>query len=302
MTSPAHPSAGHLLCFGLGYTARALAERLAARGYCVTGTSRDQAGAARPKSIGWSGIVFDGQSAPSDVRDAISDATHVLVSIPPDDAGDPVLRQFRTALAESKHIDWLGYLSTIGVYGDQRGAWVDELTPPAPANDRSRRRLAAEREWLAWGQASAHRVEIFRLPGVYGPGRSAIDALRNGTARRIDNAGQMFNRMHVDDIARVLDCALQAPHRHDLYILADDEPAPAHAVVAHAAELLGVAAPPLVPLAAADLSPMAASFYGESKRVSNRRLKNSLGITLAYPTYREGLAAIAKLQAPPLTP
>lgn len=287
------PSAGHLLCFGLGYTARALARRLTAKGFAVTGTSRTSEGAAMIAAHGWRGLVFEGREPSPAVSAAISEATHVLVSAPPDEDGDPVLGTHGPDLARAANIAWIGYLSTVGVYGDHRGCWVDETTPPQPARGRSLRRLEAELSWNAFAEKSGRRVEVFRLPGIYGPGRSAIDTVRAGTARRIIKPGQVFNRMHVEDIAAALDLALSGSPRHALYNLSDNEPAAPEDVVTFAADLLGVPLPPEMPFAEAQLSPMARSFYSESKRVSNRRMTDVLGVRLAYPTYREGLAAIA---------
>lgn len=284
---------GHLLCIGLGYTARALARRLSSKGFAVTGTSRTREGTERIEAGGWRALLFADGAAPSLVAAARS-ATHVLVSAAPGEAGDPVLPALGTALAEASDLRWIGYLSTIGVYGDRGGAWIDEATPPQPGNARSRRRLEAEKAWEDFAARTGRRVEIFRLPGIYGPGRSAIESVRAGTARRIIKPGQVFNRMHVEDIALALEAALAGPARHALYNLCDDEPAPPEDVVAYAAELLGLPQPPAVPFAEAELSPMARSFYAESKRVSNRRMKDVLGVRLRYPSYREGLAAIVR--------
>jgi nucleoside-diphosphate-sugar epimerase len=223
----------------------------------------------------------------------VAAATHVLVSAPPDEAGDPIIRAIGTELQRGSRIAWIGYLSTIGVYGDHGGRWIDEETAPADPGVRGRRRLDAEAEWLSFGRAHAMRVEVFRLPGIYGPGRSPIDQLLAGTARRIVKPGQVFNRIHVDDIAAALEAAIAAPPRHEIYNLVDDEPAPSDEVLVYAAGLLGMTPPAAVPFEAARLSPMAASFYEQSKRVSNRRMKEALGVRLAYPTYREGLAALA---------
>lgn len=284
----------HLLCIGLGYTARALARRLSKRGVDISGTTRTNAGAATLTAAGWRGLVFDGTDVSWDLAEAISRATHILVSAAPDEAGDPVLARLGPNLAKSSNLGWIGYLSTIGVYGDHNGNWIDETAVPRDPGVRGQRRLDAEASWLAFGAEHGARVEIFRLPGIYGPGRSAIDQLREGTARRIDKSGQVFNRIHVDDIATALEAAMDRPTGHSIFNFCDDEPAPAPDVVAYAAELLGLPVPPLIPFAQAQLSPMAASFYAQSKRVSNQRMKTALRVTLAYPTYREGLASILR--------
>ena len=282
----------HMLCFGLGYTARFLARRMSAQGWRISGTSRTAEGVAAVAAEGWGGLHFDGTEKTTAVSAALASATHVLLSIPPDAAGDTALRHHGPDLAAAPHLAWIGYLSTIGVYGDHQGGAVDEETPPSPATDRGRRRLAAELEWLAFPARTGKRVEIFRLPGIYGPGRSALDAVRAGSARRIVKPGQMFNRVHVADIAAALEAAFTQPHRHAVYNVTDDEPAPPEDVIAYAAKLLGAPLPPAIAFEDAELSAMARSFYGESKRVSNRRLKLGLGLKLAYPSYREGLAAI----------
>lgn len=273
-----------LFCFGLGYSARRLAARLAADGWSVAGTARDPAAAATPE--GWPLHRFD-RGHPLDPA-ALAGATHVLVSVPPDDAGDPVLDTHGADLAARRGIAWIGYLSTTGVYGDRGGAWVSEDDAPAPRTGRARRRVAAEAAWRAHDPA-AH---VFRLAGIYGPGRSAIDAVRAGTARRIVKPGHAFSRIHVDDIAGVLAASIARPRPGAVYNVCDDEPAPSADVTAFAAALLGVAPPPAEPYDPATLSPMSASFFAENRRVRNDRIKRELGVVLRHPTYREGLAAI----------
>jgi nucleoside-diphosphate-sugar epimerase len=279
-----------LFCFGFGYSAEALARRLSARTSALAGTRTSLAAAEPP--VGAKLAEFQGDSASAQVRDLLAGTTHLLVSIPPDIEGDMVLRHFRDDLAALPDLAWVGYLSTVGVYGDWQGAWVDETTPTRPTSERSLRRALAETAWLDFGAETGKRVELFRLAGIYGPGRSVIDNLRAGTARRIVKPGQVFNRIHVDDIALVLDAALDMPGGHSVYNVSDDEPTPPQDVVAYAAELLGVPVPPEIPFAQAGLEGMAASFWAESKRVSNARIKTTLAVTLAYPTYREGLRAI----------
>jgi nucleoside-diphosphate-sugar epimerase len=289
----------HLFCFGLGYSAQALAARLSCQGWHLTGTSTTTAGCDAIAARGYRPVLFDGARAGADVRNALAAATHVLVSVPPAEGADPVLRWHADDIAAAPGVGWIGYLSTVGVYGDWQGGWVDEDSPTRPVSKRSRWRLAAEQAWLEFGRRSGKRVLIFRLAGIYGPGRSAIDSLKAGTARRIVKPGQIFNRIHVDDIASVLAAAISVDGKHDVYNLADDEPAPPQDVVAFASALLGLAPPPEIPFQVAELWAMAASFYGENKRVRNDRIKNDLGITLTYPTYREGLRAIAARGAAP---
>ena len=253
-------------------------------------------------------IVFDGEWPSLALDRAIATATHVLASAPPAESGDPIITQHGRALAASPSLAWIGYLSTVGVYGDHQGGWVDETTPVKPLAERGRRRVDAERVWLGLAAQTGKRVQVFRLPGIYGPGRSAFDGLRDGSARRIVKPGQVFNRVHVADIAQVLAIAMQGGGGEAIYNVCDDEPAPPADVIAFAARLIGVAPPVEETFDAAKLSPMAASFYAESKRVRNALIKADFGVRLLYPSYREGLAAIAAgnghgsgaVQAPPV--
>ena len=274
-----------LLCFGLGYSARVLAHRLAGQGWTVCGTSREPEQAARPGML-----RFDRQHPLPPV--AFADVTHVLVSVPPDDAGDPVLDTHAEEIAALPGLDWLGYLSTTGVYGDRGGGWVVEASELRPSGARGRRRVAAEAGWLDFCRRRGVPVHIFRLAGIYGPGRSPFDAMRAGTAKRIDRPGQVFSRIHVEDLASVLVASITRPRPGAIYNVCDDEPAEPAAVIAHAAGLLGLPAPPLVPFREAELSPMARSFWADNKRVSNALIKQELGVVLRYPDYRAGLAAI----------
>jgi nucleoside-diphosphate-sugar epimerase len=280
-----------LFCFGCGYTAEALLRRLAPRNMTCAGTKRSLPEAARPLP-GLALVAYAGDQASSDVKRALNDTSHILVSIPPDLEGDAVLRHYRHDLAELPQLAWIGYLSSVGVYGDCQGAWVDETSPTRPNSERSLRRLEAERAWLAFGQEAGRRVEIFRLAGIYGPQRSVLDNLRGGTARRIIKSGQIFNRIHVDDIARTLAAAIDTDTGHRIYNVSDDEPAPPQDVVAYAAELLGMTAPPEVPFEQAEMTGMAASFWSESRRVRNDRIRQDLAVQLLYPSYREGLRSL----------
>jgi nucleoside-diphosphate-sugar epimerase len=281
----------HLLCFGLGYSAGYLADRLHAEGWAISGTVRTSEAADRARALGY--IPIDIADSTESLRTALPTVTHLLVSAPPDREGDPLLVRYAADIAAASSLTWVGYLSTIGVYGDRDGAWVDETTAPNPQTDRSRWRLDAEKAWIALGRSHSARVEIFRLPGIYGPGRSAIDNLRAGTARRIVKPGHVFNRIHVADIANTLAAAIATPARYDIYNVADDEPASSEDVLLYAAKLLQVPPPPALPITSAELSPMAKSFYSECRRVANQRIKRDLGVKLAYPTFREGLQAIA---------
>jgi nucleoside-diphosphate-sugar epimerase len=223
--------------------------------------------------------------------------THVLVSVPPDEAGDPVFDRHRDEIAAIPGLAWLGYLSTTGVYGNRDAGWVDESSELRPSGARGRRRAAAEAAWLDLSRGRDVPVHVFRLAGIYGPGRSAFDALRAGTAKRIDKPGQVFSRIHVEDIANVLMASIARPRPGAVYNVCDDEPAASADVIAHAAELLGLPVPPLMPFEAAELSPMARSFYDDNKRVSNALIKRELGVSLRYPNYRDGLAAILAAEA-----
>ena len=284
----------HLVCFGLGFSARAIAQNLVRRGWTITATSRSHSGADAIAALGYEAHVFDGTTHDHALADALSRATHVLVSAPPNPV-DPVLAHYASDLAASRSATWIGYLSTIGVYGDTGGAWIDETSPVRPSSDRSQRRAHAEAAWLALAAASNKRALIFRLAGIYGPGRSAIDNLREGSARRIIKPGQVFNRIHRDDIAGLVLAAIDRTPSHAIYNVTDDEPAPPQDVIAYGASLLGLPIPPDTAYETAQLSSMAQSFYSENKRVSNARAKADLGWQLRYPTYREGLKAIATL-------
>ena len=284
-----------LFIFGLGYSGLEIAQLARTQGFEVAGTCTTAEKAAQLRHAGFEAHLFDGTAALS--ATALQAASHVLCTIAPNEAGDPALHTCRALLGQAP---WLGYLSTTGVYGDHGSGWVDESTPALPGHARSIARLAAEQAWRDLARETGATLDILRLPGIYGPGRSAIDQVRAGTARRIDKPGQFFSRIHVADIAAA---ALAAMARTTppagvtaLWNVADDLPAPNSDVVAHAFELLGRPVPPAIPWeqVAPTLSPMARSFYSESRRVRNDRLKRDLGVALRYPTYREGLKAIAE--------
>ena len=279
-----------LFCFGYGYSAESLSRRLSPRDIVVAGTRTSLSEAPEP---GVELAAYKGELPSAEVCRLLAGTTHLLVSIPPDLEGDVVLRHYREDIAALGDLVWIGYLSTVGVYGNHNGAWVDEDSATRPASERSLRRLQAEQAWRDFRRGTSRRVEIFRLSGIYGPGRSVVDNLKAGTARRIVKPGQVFNRIHVDDIARVLAAAIDKDTGHAVYNVSDDEPAPPQDVVAYAAELLGLPVPPALPFEAAGLNAMAASFWAESKRVRNTRIRADLGVELLYPTYREGLRALA---------
>ncbi len=278
-----------LLSFGHGYSAGALARHLLPQGWRIIGTTRSAAKAVALAAEGAEPLIWPG----TDIAAALADATHVLVSAGPDDDGDPVLRRNRAEIAAAApHLAWVGYLSTTGVYGDHGGGWVDETTPLTPATRRGRLRVQAEAAWQALAAEAGLALHIFRLAGIYGPGRGPFAKVRAGTARRIVKPGQVFSRIHVDDIAQVLAASIARPRPGAIYNLCDDDPAPPQDVIAHAAELLGLPVPPAEDFETAGMTPMARSFYAESKRVRNNRIKDELGVRLLYPNYRKGLAAL----------
>jgi nucleoside-diphosphate-sugar epimerase len=283
----------NLFCFGLGYSAETLLRLHSHRFASVSGTVRTLDKARRLVAEGVEADVYAGGEPGEKLNTAIAGSNRLLVSAAPDERGDPMLRQLRPALEMAERLEVVVYLSTVGVYGDHGGGWVDEETPVNPGSERAKRRVMAEREWLAFGASRGVRVQIHSLAGIYGPGRSAIDDLRDGTARRIVKPGQVFNRIHVDDIAAAVIAGFDNPMVSGVFNICDDEPAPPQDVVAYAAGLLGLPPPPETPFAEARLSEMGRSFYSESKRCRNGKAKGMLGFKLAHPTYREGLVAIA---------
>jgi len=279
-----------LLSFGHGYSARALTKRLGAE-WRIIGTTRTEAKAAELMASGIEPRIWPG----ADLKPALNTATHLLISAAPSEAGDPVLAEVRDDIeARKDQFEWVGYLSTTGVYGDHQGAWVDENTALTPSTKRGQLRVEVEAAWQAMGLP----LHIFRLAGIYGPGRGPFEKVRNGTARRIIKQGQVFSRIHVDDIAQVLAASIAQPDPGAIYNLCDDDPAPPEDVIAHAAHLLGLPVPEAVDFETADMTPMARSFYAESKKVRNERIKTDLGIKLIYPDYRAGLAALLAAETP----
>jgi len=280
--------------FGMGYSSRATARalhQLRDPGIPIAGTTRSAEGAEAFADTEYRIHVFDGEVPGPTLSEDLRAATHVILSIPPDERGDPALNLHRADLDAAPNLEWIGYFSTVGVYGDFSGEWIDETAPTRPLNTRSRQRVAAEQAWRDYAEARGVPLFIERLAGIYGPGRSAFDKLREGTARRIVKPGQVFNRIHVDDIGRITAlAALQT--LSGTYNLADTEPAPPQDLVTYAAGRMGVAPPAEEPFETAPMTEMARSFYSDNKRVSSKRLLAALNTTLAYPTYREGLDAI----------
>lgn len=275
-----------LLSFGHGYTARALSRILLQQDWRVIGTTRNEDKAAQLMADGIEPRIWPG----ADMQPALDGATHLLISAGPSEAGDPVLALLESEIAaRAEQFEWVGYLSTTGVYGDHNGGWVDESTPLTPATKRGIARVNAEAAWQSIPNLPLH---IFRLAGIYGPGRGPFSKVRNGTARRIIKEGQVFSRTHVADIARVLAASIKRPNAGAIYNVCDNDPAPPEDVIAYAASLLDLPVPEAVDFETAEMSEMARSFYAESKKVSNERLKNELGVELLYPDYKSGLKAL----------
>jgi len=274
---------GTLLSLGHGYSAQALARRLLPQGWRIIGTTRSPDKAEALRRDGVEPVIWPG----TPLAPLIAGASHILCSVAPGPGGDPVVAEAAAALRAARPA-WVGYLSTTGVYGDHDGGWVDETSPLTPSTLRGVQRVQAEAEWQALGLP----LHIFRLAGIYGPGRGPFAKVRNGTARRILKPGQVFSRIHVEDIAQVLAASIRRPDPGAVYNVCDDDPAPPEAVIGHAAQLLGLPLPPAEDFATAEMTPLARSFYAENKRVRNDRMKRDLAVRLLYPSYREGLAAL----------
>lgn len=282
-----------ILSFGHGYSAQALGRILRPQGWQIIGTTRTAEKAAKFETDGTRAIIWPG----SDLDEALAEASHLLISAGPGTDGDPVLLHARDRIAKAApHLKWVGYLSTTGVYGDHNGGWVDETTALTPSTKRGQLRVEAEAAWKALATETGLPLHIFRLAGIYGPGRGPFAKVRDGTARRIIKAGQVFSRIHVEDIAQVLAASIARPNPGAIYNLCDDDPAPPEDVIEHAAKLLGLPIPPAVDYETADMTPMARSFYAESKRVSNERIKAELRVQLIHPDYRAGLAALLEME------
>jgi len=278
-----------LFCFGFGYTAAFLSAVLKSYGWSIGGTTTDPEKCEFLRNMGYDVILFDHShsiQAPAETFDGV---THVLLSIPPNDQGDPAFTVYGHDIAAIPTLEWMAYLSTTGVYGNQNGAWVDESAPPNPDSRRGSLRLKAEQQWQSLYLQAGLPLHIFRLSGIYGPGRSAIDTVRTGQARRIEKKGHVFNRIHVADIVQAIILSMNQPNAGAIYNLADDLPSPAHEVISYACALVGIEPPPVIDFDQAELAPMVRSFYKDNKRVSNARIKQELGIHLMYPDYKRGL-------------
>lgn len=279
-----------LFCFGLGYSARALASALRNEGWRIAGTCRTGTDAADLGALGYEISEFDGTAPMRDAKAALAGTTHLLSSVPPGPDGDAVLTHHAADIEAVDTLEWIGYLSTTGVYGDRAGKWVDENSALEPTGPRGRRRVAAEQGWL--GLRTGAAVQTFRLAGIYGPDRNALETVRRGQARRIVKPGQVFSRIHLDDIVQVLRASIERPSPGAAYNICDDKAAPPQDVIAYACKLLDVDPPPEQSIEDASLSDMAKSFYRDNKRVSNQRIKKELSVSLKWPDYRQGLRGL----------
>jgi dTDP-D-glucose 4,6-dehydratase len=284
--------AGQLFCFGLGFSSQALAKRLLPQGWDVSGTVRGEQDESSSKNN--SVYPFDGSHSTVEISEAISRATHLLITIPPQASGDVVLQNFSKEISRARHLQWIGYISSTGVYGDTQGEWVDESSPLLASTDRNRQRIEVESAWLKIGRDHGLPVMIFRCVGIYGPGRNLLVSVRQERARRIDKPGLVFSRIHSEDLAQTLEASMKKPQPGEVYNVSDDCPSPPAEAVEYACSLLGVEPPPLVPFEEADLSSTARGFYITNKRVSNKKIKQELGVTLRYPDYKSGLKELLK--------
>lgn len=281
-----------LFCFGYGYTCDYLGHELQKSGdWLLSGTTRDIEKRDALRDRGVDAHIFDYEHPLADPRFILQGATHILISTPPNDNGDPSYLMHAKAVLETPTVEWVGYLSTTGVYGNRDGDWVNEEDGLLPTSQRGTRRVKAEEQWLSLLKSEGLPVHIFRLAGIYGPGRSALDSIRAGVARRIDKPGHAFSRIHVEDIVQVLKVSMHSPAAGGIYNVCDDYPAPSHEVIAHACEILGKPVPELLPYKEADLAPITRSFYADNKRVKNDKIKNALGVKLKYPDFKAGLRA-----------
>jgi nucleoside-diphosphate-sugar epimerase len=283
---------GRLFCFGLGFSSLALAERLKPKGWYVSGTYRSSDRKETNQAI--NSCLFDGSGPTPEISEAISQATHLLITIPPQPSGDVVLNNFSEEISRASHLQWIGYISSTGVYGDTQGQWVDETAPLRGSTDLNRQRIKVESAWLKMGLDHSLPVMIFRCVGIYGKERNLLVSVKKGRARRIDKPGLVFSRIHAEDLAQTLDASMKKPMPGEIYNVSDDCPCPPAEAVEYACRLLGEEPPPLVPYEKADLSPIAQGFYNTNKRISNKKIKEELGVKLRYPDYRSGLNELLK--------
>jgi hypothetical protein len=278
-----------LFCFGYGYSCDGLGQALMAQGWNVAGTTREREKWRFLKTLGIKSFLFDYEQPLEDPALFLRGTTHLLISTPPSDDGDPAFLMHGQDVLNIPTIRWVGYLSSTSVYGDREGGWVDENSEVRPSSIRGSRRARAEEQWLSLYRKHKLPVHIFRLAGIYGPGRSALDSVRAGIARRINKPGHAFSRIHIDDIVQTLIASMNRPNPGAVYNVADDLAAPSHEVILRACEMLGLTPPPLIPYEEADVAPITRSFYSDNKRIRNDRIKNELGVVLRYPTFIEGL-------------
>lgn len=282
----------HLFCFGYGYTCDYLGHALTnLGGWRISGTTRDPEKKKELRARGINAFVFNDDVPLPDPLYILRDVTHILISTPPTEHGDPSFDIYGQDILGLQNLEWVGYLSTTGAYGDRGGGWVDETSEIRPTTIRGSRRVKAEDQWKSLWKEHGLPVHIFRLSGIYGPGRSALDSVRAGVARRIDKPGHAFSRIHVEDIVQVLMASINHPKPGEIYNLSDDFPAPSHEVIDYACQLLGLKSPPLIPFDKVDLAPITQSFYADNKRIKNDKIKHELGVKLHYKNYREGLEA-----------
>lgn len=279
-----------LFCFGYGYTANYLGHALSEQGdWAIGGTTRESERRDEMRARGINAHLFDYHVPLPDPKLVLDGVTHLLISTPPDDDGDPAFLAHGHDIFNLPSLEWIGYLSTTGVYGDRDGEWVDETTEIRPSTQRGSRRASAENQWLSLLESHGLPTHVFRLAGIYGPGRSALDSIRAGIARRIDKPGHTFSRIHVEDIVQIVMASMMQPHPGSIYNVVDDLPAPSHEVIEYASQLMGRPSLPLVPFEKADLAPITMSFYSDNRRVKNDKIKQELGISLKYPDYKTGL-------------
>ena len=286
-----------LFCFGYGYSCDWLGHQLNALGnWSLAGTTRDNDKRRHMKEHGIRSFLFDYNQPLEDPQLFLRGTTHLLISTPPDDEGDPTFRMHAEDILRLESLQWVGYLSSTAAYGDREGGWVDENSELMPNSKRGSRRMRSEQQWMSLHRDYDLPVHVFRLAGIYGPGRSALDSVRAGVARRINKPGHAFSRIHVEDIVQTLMASMNKPQPGNVYNIADDRAAPSYEVIEYACEMLGLTPPPLIPYDDADLAPITRSFYADNKRIKNDKIKTELGVVLKYPTYQEGLEGCLALE------
>lgn len=288
-----------LFCFGYGYVAQHLAKALQESDptWQIVGTTTDTEKLSQMREDGIKAFLFSDKMPFNDPIFVLNDVTHILISVPPKQDGDVVFKAHARDILQTSSVEWIGYLSSTAVYGNRDGAWVDETAEVNPTSARGSKRAKAETQWLKMRRIAGIPINIFRLSGIYGPDRSALDTVKAGYSKRVHKEGHAFNRVHIDDIIQVLIASMDHPKPGDIYNLADDDPVPSHEVIDYACQLLGIESPPLLEYDDdLDMSPMARSFYKDNKRVCNKKIKEKLGITLKHPTYKSGLDAIIEAE------